>query len=141
MDLPDLNVWFALLVADHPYHPAARAYWGAGRQAGLNRVVALGLLRLLTNPKAMDQKPLSPEEAWQVYQGLRRGGVALLEEPEGVEGVLEGLLREGFPPRLWTDAYLAAFALAGGYRLVSFDRDFSRFAPRGLHLHPLKPNL
>ncbi len=26
----------------------------------------------------------------------------------------------------WTDAYLAAFAAAGGYRLVSFDRDFQK---------------
>jgi hypothetical protein len=30
-------------------------------------------------------------------------------------------------PRHWTDAYLAAFAKAGGLRLVSFDGDFTRF--------------
>ena len=28
------------------------------------------------------------------------------------------------PPRLCTDAYLAALAIANGWRLVSFDRDF-----------------
>jgi len=33
----------------------------------------------------------------------------------------------GASPRLWTDAYLAAFASSGGYRLVSFDRDFAQF--------------
>ncbi len=27
----------------------------------------------------------------------------------------------------WTDAYLAAFAMASGCRLVAFDDDFSRF--------------
>ena len=31
------------------------------------------------------------------------------------------------PPRLCTDAYLAALAIANGWRLVSFDRDFERF--------------
>ena len=30
-------------------------------------------------------------------------------------------------PRLCTDAYLAALAIANGWRLVSFDRDFERF--------------
>jgi predicted nucleic acid-binding protein len=29
--------------------------------------------------------------------------------------------------RLCTDAYLAALAIANGWRLVSFDRDFERF--------------
>ena len=38
------------------------------------------------------------------------------------------LLRNGgLPPRLCTDAYLAALAIANGWRLVSFDRDFERF--------------
>jgi predicted nucleic acid-binding protein len=31
------------------------------------------------------------------------------------------------PARLHTDAYLAALAIANGWRLVSFDRDFERF--------------
>ena len=39
-----------------------------------------------------------------------------------------------FPNRLWTDAYLAAFAITTGCRLVSFDADFQRF-PALLLLH------
>jgi predicted nucleic acid-binding protein len=31
------------------------------------------------------------------------------------------------PARLCTDAHLAALAIANGWRLVSFDRDFERF--------------
>jgi len=31
------------------------------------------------------------------------------------------------PPRLWTDAYLAALSMSAGLRLVTFDRDFERF--------------
>jgi predicted nucleic acid-binding protein len=42
--------------------------------------------------------------------------------------VFHQLLRsEEVPARLCTDAYLAAVAIANGWRLVSFDRDFERF--------------
>ena len=42
--------------------------------------------------------------------------------------VFHQLLCSGeLPPRLCTDAYLAALAIANGWRLVSFDRDFERF--------------
>ena len=45
--------------------------------------------------------------------------------------VFHQLLRSvELPPRLCTDAYLAALAIANGWRLVSFDCDFERF--RGL---------
>ena len=42
--------------------------------------------------------------------------------------VFHQLLNSGeLPPRLCTDAYLAALAIANGWRLVSFDSDFERF--------------
>jgi len=114
VDLLDLNVWFALLVSEHPFHPRARAYWEEASDPFLVRVTALGLLRLLTNAKAMDGKPLGVREAWEVYREPRLGsGVPLLEEPQGLGEVLADLVRGGLSPRLWTDAYLAAFALAG----------------------------
>ncbi|RIH81229.1 Ribonuclease VapC41 [Meiothermus luteus] len=129
MDLPDLNVWFALLVPEHPFHPRARSYWEGTGAVGLVRVTALGLLRLLTNPKAMDGKPLELGEAWGIYRELRvSSSVPLWEEPDGLEEAFANLVARGFPPRLWTDAYLAAFAMAGGYRLVTFDRDFLSFS-------------
>jgi hypothetical protein len=37
-------------------------------------------------------------------------------------------------PKLWMDAYLAAFAMNGGLRLVTIDRDFKRFEAHGLDL-------
>ena len=138
MDLLDLNVWFALLVPEHPFHPRARAYWGEVSDPFLVRVTALGLLRLLTNAKAMDGKPLGVREAWEVYRELRLGsGVPLLEEPEGLDQALADLVRGGLSPRLWTDAYLAAFALAGGHRLVTLDQDFLHFP--GLEVLRLSP--
>jgi predicted nucleic acid-binding protein len=87
VDLLDLNVWFALL----PFHPRARAYWEEASDPFLARVTALGFLRLLTNAKAMDGKPLGVREAWEVYRELRlSSGVPLLVEPEGLADLVRG---------------------------------------------------
>ena len=37
------------------------------------------------------------------------------------------------------DAYLAAFAIAGGLRLATLDRGFKQFEPHGLDLLLLSP--
>lgn len=37
-------------------------------------------------------------------------------------------------PKLWMDACLAAFEVAGGYRLVSLDKAFSQFSQLDLEL-------
>ncbi len=71
-------------------------------------------------------QPLTP---W-----LKRGACAahlvkFLAEPINLEQYLAALaLVPKLPNRLWTDAYLAAFALAVNARLVSFDNDYQRFA-------------
>ncbi len=36
--------------------------------------------------------------------------------------------RSSLPPKLWMDAYLAAFAAAAGVRLVTTDAAFGQFA-------------
>lgn len=131
IDLPDVNVWLALTVADHPHHQRARHYWyeESSDEVAFCRVTALGFLRLLTNASMMGGQPLTVSQAWRAYSSLRRlPEVALAAEPEGCEDWLEKwALGTILTPRLWTDAYLAAFAKADGMRLVSFDGDFSRF--------------
>lgn len=137
-DLPDLNVWLALAVAEHPHHRAAQAYWR--EQAAANvwfcRVTMLGLVRLLAQPKVMGEAALTLLEAFELYRRFAAlPEVGLRAEPAECEHTLAGLLQPGTPPRLWIDTYLAAFALAGGLRLVTFDRDFARFAGTArLHL-------
>lgn len=130
-DLPDINVWLAFSVADHVHHARARHYWyeEAGDQLAFCRVTALGFLRLSTNASAMDGQPLTVPQAWRAYSDFRRlPEVVLAAEPEGCEPWLEQWAVGGrTTPRQWTDVYLAAFAKAGGLRLVSFDRDFVHF--------------
>lgn len=131
VDLPDVNVWLAFSVADHEHHQRARHYWyeEAGDRLAFCRVTALGFLRLATNATVMGGQPLTIPQAWQAYGAFRRlPEVLLTDEPEGCEGWLERWAMENrLKPRQWTDAYLAAFARAGGLRLVSFDGDFTRF--------------
>lgn len=131
IDLPDINVWLAFSVADHPHHQRARRYWyeEAGDRLAFCRVTALGFLRLSTNSSAMDGQPLTVSQAWQAYLSFRRlPEVLLVDEPEDCDAWLERWALGDRPaPRHLTDAYLASFAMAGGLRVVSFDGDFTRF--------------
>lgn len=130
-DLPDVNVWLALGVPDHSLHRRARRYWyeESGRELAFCRITALGFLRLITNSSVMGDEPLTVPQAWEAYLAFRRlPEVILAPEPEGSETLLEAWATDGNPSRHhWTDAYLAAFATAGAFRLVTFDRDFTRF--------------
>ena len=138
-DLPDLNVWLALVWPEHSHHHHALHYWEvqASDQVLFSTVTALGLVRLVSQPKLMGPAVRNPAEASALLDALcQQPGVGLAEpEHDGWE-VFHQLLRGGeIPARLYTDAHLAALAIANGWRLVSFDRDFERFA--GLQRLPL----
>ena len=53
-DLPDVNVWLALLNWQHPHHYAARNYWEktAAPRIGFCRVTMQGMLRLPPRQRA-----------------------------------------------------------------------------------------
>ena len=135
-DLPDINVWLALAVEEHPHHASAKRYWASvqsappsGRRLWFCRVTMLGLVRLLCQPKVVGKGALALSGAFAVYQGFRAvPGIALLPEPASCELQLQQFIGAvTLPPRFWTDAYLAALAHSSGARLVSFDNDFLRF--------------
>jgi len=141
-DLLDLNVWLALASAHHSHHQQALHYWEqqAAERVLFCTVTALGLVRLVCQPKLMGSAVKSAAEASELLEAFcRQPGVSLAApEHDGFE-VFHQLLSSGeLPARLCTDAYLAALAMANGWRLVSFDRDFERFG--GLHLlQPASP--
>lgn len=130
IDLPDINVWLALIDKRHVQHDAAKHYWeeqAAGTLA-FCRVTTLGFLRLSTHARVL-ANPLSVPEAWITYQRfLAIPILRFMAEPSGLDDHFRALTTTGdFPHRLWTDAYLAAFCMAANCRLVSFDGDFQRF--------------
>ncbi len=143
MDLPDINVWLALTDKRHVHHAVASHYWAdtSVQSRAFCRITANGFLRLSTQAKALSN-PLSPHEAWIIYrQFLSLPIIHWLPEPSGIDNLYCALTcTPGFVHHLWTDAYLAAFAMASNCRLVSFDSDFQRFDRLNfLHLTPTVP--
>jgi predicted nucleic acid-binding protein len=77
----------------------------------------------------MGEGVLQAAGALGVYAQITQApGVGLLPEPAGCEQAYRQFVQPDLPARLLTDAYLAAFAQSAGLRLVTFDRDFARFA-------------
>jgi predicted nucleic acid-binding protein len=89
----------------------------------------MSLVRLLSHPRLMADRPLSLGKAWGVFEAFAAlPGVAMLHEPQGVDATLGALVKDKLPARLFTDAYFAALARVAGLRLVTFDKDFERFS-------------
>jgi toxin-antitoxin system PIN domain toxin len=135
IDLPDINVWLALVFDGHQHHANAAGWFGgvAPNGAAFCRITQMGLLRLLTNSKVMGESVLSQKQAWEIYEHLRSDERCLFQsEKEAVETLWRKFTQSSVPAtKGWTDAYLAAFAQVHGLRLVTFDDGFKRFS--GLH--------
>ena len=131
MLLPDVNVWLALVFDTHAHHPAALTWINglSAQTACFCRLTQQGFLRLANNPKAFPNDAVATTTAWQLYDTtLSDPRVAFVEEPTGLEITWRRLtLGRAFSPRLWNDAYLAAFANVGGYEIVTFDQGFKQF--------------
>jgi len=135
-DLLDANVWVVLAAADHVHHERALRYWQeeSSESVAFCRVTALAFLRLVTNAHVMQHAVLTSDEAWALLQEwLRLPEVSFLNEPVGLDEQLGHFSHVlSIRPKLWTDAYLAAFAVAGNHRIVTFDGSFQEFP--GLNL-------
>lgn len=96
----------------------------------LCRVAQLGLLRLLNNPVVLQEEVLDTASCWSVWHRLLEDERFrfTLEEPADLDAAFERFTTgQAFSPRLWTDAYLAAYAHAAGFLLVTFDKGFRSF--------------
>jgi toxin-antitoxin system PIN domain toxin len=135
MKLLDNNVWLALTLSGHEFHDAAQRWLLVERAAGellFCRSTQQSFLRLLTTSAVLGRfgnPPLSNADAWQVYQGfLADARFAYVAEPEDLERHWQRFAeRDSASPKVWMDAYLAAFALAGGYQLVTSDAAFRQY--------------
>jgi uncharacterized protein len=136
VNLCDSNVWLALALSKHVHQPIARSWFHGvvGREAVLFcRATQQTFLRLLTNPSVLapyGNRPLTNAEAWGAYEALLADDRIVLraDEPAGLEPRWKLLAtRDAASPKLWMDAYLAAFAIAAGCRLVTTDVAFRQF--------------
>ena len=130
--LCDANVWLALSRASHQHHELA-VHWFEGLKeidtAAFCRATQQSYLRLLTNPIITSQPPLTNREAMTGYRELRRDfRVVWLDEPKGLENLWWTYAERTTPaPKIWMDAYLAAFAQLSHARLVTFDQGFKAY--------------
>lgn len=64
-----------------------------------------------------------------------RPNVTVREEPSGTAALWHQMATPNTPsPKVWMDAYLAAFAITGGLNFVTLDGDFKNFETHGLQL-------
>lgn len=135
--LCDTNVWLALALSHHVHHPVARRWWESVEDPAtvvFCRATQHALLRLLTNSAVLapyGNPPLSNAEAWAVFEAFAADERVIVrtDEPSGLETAWRRFaVRDTASPKLWMDAYLAAFALTSGCRLVTFDAAFRQFS-------------
>ena len=147
MKLPDVNIWLALALSGHSHHPAALS-WLDGQEtlAGIFfcRATQQGLVRLLTTAEVLagyGMPPLTNREAWTVVESFMADErITFANEPAGVEDAWKALaIRDTNSPKLWMDAWLAAFALCSGLQMITTDKAFSQF--KGLELQVVKAEM
>jgi uncharacterized protein len=141
--LCDSNIWLALVLSGHVHHTVVRDWLetiGEPASVLFCRATQQAFLRLLTNTAVLapyGNPPLTNQQAWQAYEALLADDriVFRAQEPAGLELRWKELaVRDTASPKLWMDAYLAAFALTGGYRMVTTDAAFRQFSELDLVL-------
>jgi uncharacterized protein len=145
--LVDTNVWLAASFLRHPHNsPAALAITAAGTEPlFFCRVVQTSFLRLLTTPALLrqyDAAGFTNRDALDVLRAfLARPQVREMDEPPGTVALWHRLaVRDTASPKVWMDAYLAAFAISGRLEFVTLDRDFQTYEAHGLRLRLLAPS-
>jgi len=134
--LVDSNVWLALSILPHEHHTVCRDWLDSiprGESLLFCRSTQQSFLRLLTNARVVSQygqDPLTNFQAWREWDRLLGDGRIVFQarEPRGLDVYWrEYAARDGASPKLWMDAYLAAFASSGGYQFVTTDTGFRQF--------------
>jgi toxin-antitoxin system PIN domain toxin len=131
MYLPDVNVWLALVFEAHMHHRAAVEWFDTlnPKVCGFCRFTQQGFLRLSTNQSVMKDDVVTLAAAWKNYDTLLSDDrVFFAQEPVGLEQRWRRRTQGGnYSHRVWSDAYLVAFAEAAGFTNVSFDQGFQAY--------------
>ncbi len=122
----DANVWLALLWGRHVHSERARQWFekAGEEQFFFCRFTQITVLRLLTTEQIMGKDTQNLSEAWGLWDRVWADSrIDFLAEPDGLEREFRSRSRlSSRSPKVWTDAYLLAFASVAGLTLVTFDR-------------------
>ena len=133
MVVVDANVLLYAVNQSSARHEPSRSWLdaalGGKESVGFAWVAMLAFIRLTTNASIFSS-PLSTDEAvGQVEDWLAAPAAVVVQPTLRHAGILRGLLGDtGTSGNLTTDAHLAALALEHRAAIVSYDRDFGRFA-------------
>lgn len=130
MFLPDINIWLALVFDWHIHHAAANAwYQSSADTCCFCRWTQQGFLRLSTNEAVCGKSAVSLTDAWVLYDAIMSDPrIAFAEEHPGIEAFWRAYAQgRSFSPKVWSDAYLAAFARAGSLDVVTFDKGLRQY--------------
>lgn len=142
MHLLDVNVWVAIDLRAHVHHASATGWLRQHGHESLRfcRLTQQGFLRIVTNPtpRGAGGQAITMTEAWQHYDlFLQNPNILFEDEPVGVEALWRNHTQSStFSPKVWNDAYLAAFAKLRDYHLVTFDQGFQNYPGLKLTLLP-----
>jgi len=141
--LVDTNVWIAFNFEGHPHNADAIRFIENCTEespALFSRAVENATLRLMTNPSvclAYNSPPMANHQAVTVLNDWRsHDHINCLDaEPEETRELwLELASIPSASPKVWMDAYLAAFAIRAGHPFATLDADFRRYETKGLRL-------
>ena len=140
--LIDTSLWLALAFAKHPAHLMARQILDeadSARPLAFCRATQQSFLRLVTTPslhKLYDCPAVHYDQAWtKLGQLLALPQVTYLEEPPGIATHWQKYASlPSASPKVWMDAYLAAFARCHGITLITLDKDCKNFPGLSLRL-------
>jgi len=143
--LVDSSVWVAAVFPQHPHHVQAQDELSIATPpapAVFCRATQQSFLRLITTPqilRAYAVEAMTNRSAWKTFELLRaHSSIVVHDEPPGTVALWHRLAAgDTASPKVWMDAYFAAFAISGGLRLVTLDRDFKRYETHGLRLRLL----
>jgi toxin-antitoxin system PIN domain toxin len=143
----DSSVWIAAIFTTHPCHEQAQSALYEATPAApavFCRSTQQSVLRLASTPallKAYGADGLTNRDALVALEALLAlPQVCEREEPPGTVALWHRLAgRDTASPKVWMDAYLAAFAISSGLRLVTLDDDFKNYEAQGLDWVVLKP--
>lgn len=138
----DTSVWLAAIFEQHPFHGIARqalTQATAAKAAVFCRATQQSVLRLMSTAglaKSYGEAPLTNRGALMTLDALQAlPQVAWRDEPAGVfEKWRTFASLDSASPKVWMDAYLAAFAIQSGLQIVTLDKDFKNFEKQGLAL-------
>jgi uncharacterized protein len=130
--LLDVNVLFALLYGPSSNSESVKK-WLAGIQANdsiaIAHVAQVAALRLLNNPAVMGADVQTGSQSWGLMDRLLEDSrIVVIADPPNLDVHLRTFtMALKYSPKIWSDAYLAAIAMASGRRMITFDRGFRQY--------------